>query len=364
MKKLALIVLTLCVPVLAWAATPAGLAASPQWIGTAHDSVFALARRGDELWAATNFGLLLKRHSEPQWQTAYETHGAAVLAIGFSPQGNGVAAGQSGLLLEVPPNSTQWKADNTGVKHRLMWVASNSRGDFLVVGAFGTVLYRPAGGTQWQKLAVPSSEGEEPHLYGAIFVSDDEALIVGENETLIDFDKGKIAQKVELGQPPKSAKPSGSDQGSEQSQEVVTPSLFAVTYCDGMLVAAGQRGLVLTKTLAAESKATPKTGREAGKHAKAEQATGLLAGWQSSEIKGQHDVYGLVCTPTGALVGVSNNGAMVSGTRQANGGINWQVLYAKGLYAPWLSAALPAGDDDFLVAGPGTIWEVSSSNGK
>lgn len=363
MKKLALIVLTLCVPVLAWAATPGGLAASAQWTGTAHDNVFALARRGDELWAATNFGLLLKRHSEPQWQTAFQTHGAAVLAIGFSPQGNGVAAGQGGLLMEVPPNSTQWKTDNSGVKHRLMWVASNSRGDFLVVGAFGTVLYRPAGAAQWQKIAVPSSQGEEPHLYGAIFVSDDEALIVGENETLIDFDKGKIAQKVELGQPPKSAKPSSSDEGGDQ--EVVTPSLFAVTYCDGMLVAAGQRGLVLTKSLAAEGKAAaPKAGRPVRKHAKAEQATGLLADWQSSKIKGRHDVYGLVCTPTGTLVGVSNNGAMVSGTRQANGSIDWQVLYAKGLYAPWLSAALPAGDDDFLVAGPGNIWQVSSSNGK
>lgn len=362
MKKLALIVLTLCVPVLAWAATSGQLAASAQWTGTAHDSVFAFAQRGDELWAATNFGLLLKRHSEPDWKTALQTHGAAVLAIGFSPQGNGVAVGQSGLLMEVQPNSARWTTESSGVKHRLMWVTSNSRGDFLVVGAFGTLLYRPAGSTQWQKIVVPSSEGEEPHLYGAIFVSDDEALIVGENETLVDFDKGKVAQQVELGQPPKSAKPSNPDQ--DQGQGVVTPSLFGVTYCDGMLVAAGQRGLVLTKSLATEGKAAPKAKRAAGKHAKAEQSNGLLADWQSSEIKGQPDVYGLVCTPTGTLVGVSNNGAVVSGTRQAGAGIEWQTLYVKGLYAPWLSAALPAGDDNFLLAGPGNIWEVSSSNGK
>lgn len=364
MKKFALIVLTLCVPVLAWPATPMQPAASVQWSGTAHDSVFALARRGDELWAGTSFGLLLKRNSEPEWRTAIETQGRAVLGIGFSPQGDGVAVGQSGLLMDVKPNTERWTIVNSGVKDRLMWVVSNSRGDFLVVGAFGTVLYRPAGG-QWQKVAVKSAGGEERHLYSAIFVSDDEALIVGENETLMDFGKGKITQGVELGQPPKSSKPGDAGQG-DQGQEAVTPSLFAVTYCDGMLVAAGQRGLVLTKVLSTETKSVAFAEKRAGAtQGKAEvQTNGLLAGWQASGIAGDPDVYGLVCTPTGTLVGVSNNGTIVSGTRQAGTGIEWQTLYAKGLYAPWLSAALPAGDDSFLVAGPANIWEVSLSNGK
>ena len=266
MKKLAFIVFTLCLPALAWAATGEPLA-TIQWNGTAHDGVFALARRGDELWAATNFGLLLKRGSKP-WETAVKSNGNALLGIGFSPQGDGIAVGQNGLLMEVKPNSENWKTQNSGVKHRLMWVASNSRGDFLVVGAFGTVLYRAAGSDQWQKVAVKSSQGEEPHLYGAFFVSDDEALVVGENESLLDFDKGNIVQQVELGQPPASAS-SKSSPGGDQGDTVVTPSLFTVTYCDGMLVAAGQRGLVLSKSLAAETKATPKP---APKRARAKKA--------------------------------------------------------------------------------------------
>ncbi len=366
MKKLAFIVFTLCLPALAWAATGEPLA-TIQWNGTAHDGVFALARRGDELWAATNFGLLLKRGSKP-WETAVKSNGNALLGIGFSPQGDGIAVGQNGLLMEVKPNSENWKTQNSGVKHRLMWVASNSRGDFLVVGAFGTVLYRAAGSDQWQKVAVKSSQGEEPHLYGAFFVSDDEALVVGENESLLDFDKGNIVQQVELGQPPASAS-SKSSPGGDQGDTVVTPSLFTVTYCDGMLVAAGQRGLVLSKSLAAETKATPKPAPKRARGRKKpdkadKQPTGLLADWHSAEISGQPDVYGLACTVGGTLIGVSNNGTIVTGTRQAGTDLAWQTIYAKGLYAPWLSAVLPSGNDNFLVAGPANIWEVSFSNGK
>lgn len=359
MKKLALIVLILCcLPAVAGAAapTPSQPKATVIWTGTAHDDVFAIARRGDELWAATNFGLFLKRKSDTEWKMAYSSPRNALLSMDFASSGEGVAVGQNGLILAVKPNSDQWSVEKSGVTNRLMTVAANSDGDFVAAGSFGTVLYRGAGTHEWQKVKVKALEGEEMHLYSALFLSKSTGVIVGENESILEIENGQITDQVQLGKKPK--------KGSMAAQEgeTATPSLFGVTYCNGMLVAAGQRGLVVSKVLAPEAKTAPKADH---KSSAAGKKNGLLSGWQSSRIPGDPDVYGLTCTQGGTLVGVGNNATIVVGSRQAGTDkIDWQPLHAEGLYAPWLSSALSSNGQGVMVAGPSRIWEVNLTDGK
>lgn len=325
------------------------------WTGTLHDNIFALAKRGDEYWAVSNWGLLLKRGNEPAFAKATKSDGGALLGIAFSAAGDGVAVGQNGVILEAKPNSDDWSAAASPTKERLLGVACNSRGDFVAVGAFGTILYRPSGASEWKKVEMQatSADAELPHVYDAIFVSDDDAILVGENSTMIDLKQGAIAAQIRIGETPKpqvkGKEPTpAQDQGGDEQTGAVTPSLFTITYCDGALVATGQRGLVVTRMLAPENK-----GKDAGK--------GLLADWQTSSINGNPDIYSVTCLPTGTMVGVSNNGLILTASRHGSA-FEWQP-HSVGTSAEWLSSAIPV-DSSAYVGGPAKILQVSFSNGK
>ncbi|HYA35766.1 MAG TPA: YCF48-related protein [Candidatus Binataceae bacterium] len=317
-----------------------------QWSGTSHDNIFAFAKRGDELWACGSFGLLVKRTPDAQWTRVGLELDSALLDIAFSPAGDGVAVGQNGIILEAKPNSQEWTKRDSGVKDRLLGVAANKRGDFIAVGAFGAVVYKAAGTDSWKTINLPAEgDADLPHLYSALFVSDDDALVVGESETLMTLNKGAGVQQLKLGVPAKGA------EGKEapSTAEKVTPSLFALTYCNGMLVAGGQKGLVVRKRIELEGK-------------NADSAKGLLGDWQSSTIAGTPDIYGLTCTASGTLVAVSNNGVYLTATRNGDD-LMWQS-HNLGAGAEWLAAVLPFSNDSVLMASPSSVLEVSIGNGK
>lgn len=347
MKKIVFFVLGVFLIVASGAAANAAdLRVTPVWSGTMHDNVFNFAKRGDEYWAVANFGLLVKRSADASWTRAVKSEGGALLAIAFSPAGDGVAVGQNGVIMEAKPNSQEWTPHDSGIKDRLLGVAVSSRGDFVAVGAFGTILYRAAGSSDWKKVELPATntDAELPHLYDAFFVTDDDAIVVGENQTLIELSKGTAATQIRLGQSAKPGEAANAETGA------VTPSLFAIVYCDDTLIATGQRGVLLTKPLAPENK-----GKDAG-------SKGLLADWQLSTIDGNPDIYGLACLPTGTLVGVSNNGVILSATRHG-AAFDWQ-RHSVGTSAEWLSAAAVINNNSVYVSGPSKILEVSFSDGK
>lgn len=353
MNKIGLLILGLALVAASAGPARAGdLNVKTVWSGTTHDNIFAFAKRGDEYWAVSNWGLLLRRGSEASYTKAVKSDGGALLGIAFSPAGDGIAVGQNGVILEAKPNSEQWSPIASPTKDRLLGVASSSRGDFVAVGAFGTILYRAAGSSDWKKVEMQtaSADAELPHVYDAIFVSDDDAILVGENSTMIDLKNGAIAAQIRVGEkPPGQDKGKPEAQGGEEQTGTVTPSLFTITYCDGALVATGQRGLVMTRMLAPETKGKDVAGK------------GLLSDWQTSSISGNPDLYGLTCLPTGSLVGVSNNGLILTASRRGSA-FEWQP-HSVGTSAEWLSSAIPV-DNSVYVGGPAKILEVSFSDGK
>lgn len=357
MKKIGLLIFGLAFAAAsAMPARAADLNVKTGWTGTTHDNIFAFAKRGDQYWAVSNWGLLLKRAGDSPWNKVTKSAGGSLLGIAFSPAGEGVAVGQNGVILEAKPNSDEWSPANSPVKDRLLAVASSSRGDFVAVGAFGTILYRAAGSSDWKKVEMQatSADAELPHVYDAIFVSDDDAVLVGENSLMIELKKGAVAAQVRFGETAKpQAKGKAEEQagGAEEQTGAVTPSLFTITYCDGALVASGQRGMVLTRVLAPEDK-----GKDVG-------GKGLLADWQTSSISGNPDLYGLTCLRTGSLVGVSNNGLILTAVRHGSA-FEWQP-HSVGTSAEWLSSAIPVDNSNSVyVGGPSKILEVSFGDGK
>jgi hypothetical protein len=317
-------------------ASAAPFAVAPAWLGTPHDMVFGLSMRGEQTWVVGSFGILVKRTPQSPWKLISDTGGMAMLGIAFAPSGDGVAVGQAGSLYEVAKGYDTWTRHDVGTTERLFAVASSAKGEFVAVGAFGTILDRPADSKEWRQVSATWSGGTTPHLYGVLFADDATAIVVGEDETVVAV-KGGIATDVsDLGQMGK-PKPSPNATARQEAAAVagiagagpVEPAFFAIAKCGGAIYASGQQGLLAVK--------------ESG------------ADWQIQTIPGKPDLFGLACTPDGQLIGTSAGFLMV-GTHR-NNEWSWQERPVVPVRLDWIASALPVGSDALLLAGPAAVWE-------
>lgn len=300
---------------LLWVGNPAQAASvrfDPEWTGTRHDFVFALAARGRELWAAGSFGLMLRR-SGGSWQHVSGTGPLSLFGLAFAPNGVGVAVGQVGLVLETEPYSDNWSRHPLDIKRRLFTVAAGPGGDFLIAGQFGSLSYRGPHGSGWRSVATGYSGFTGPNLYQALFVGDETAIAVGEDGTILTVKRGALAASTRVGK----------------------PSLFALARCDGLAIAGGQQGML----------ATSRDG----------------ARWESAQIDGAPDVYGLGCMPGGVLV-ASSTGFLLT-ARHAAGKWKWQKLEPAGILLPWLLPVEPRSDREVFIGGPGGVFSARIGDG-
>jgi photosystem II stability/assembly factor-like uncharacterized protein len=245
-----------------------------------------------------------------QWTPKVETYPLSVLSIGFAPNGTGVATGNMGLLLEMQPNSNDWVRHKYNATNRLFSVAASPANEFLVSGAYGTLLDRPPNGA-WKVIPLGFTGMAIPNLYAVHFLDARKAVIAGESGTIVTLDSGKITKSA-----------------------AVRESLFAVTSCGGMITAGGQSGMIETSE------------------------DGLV--WHPSRIPGNPDLYGFGCLPDGRLVASSSWMYMV-GTRQG-AAWTWQEIRPPG-DIPWFQAILPTDSSNVLISGQGGIWQTGLTNG-
>ncbi len=274
--------------------------------GSSRTWIFGLARRGEELWAVGSFGIQVKRGSSA-WAEAVPPPAQVPLAIAFAPSGTGVVVGQEGALWEMPANGDHWVKTDIGETQRLFAVAASPAGEFLVAGSFGALWDRPAGQTQWQRVPVKWSGFDGPHLYGAIFVDDTRAAVVGERGTVLSVAHGAITDSAEHGE----------------------ESLFAITRCGHTLVAAGQEGFVLF---------------------------GDGSAWQNTRIDTRPDIFGLGCAGGDQVVGTSAGFIEVATVQ--NGLADWRRWEPNPIRIGWLSTALSANGEGLWLAGQGDVWRT------
>jgi len=317
-------------------ASAAPFVVMPAWLGTPHDMVFSIAMRGEQTWVAGSFGILVKRTPQSPWKTISDTGGMAMLGIAFAPSGDGVAVGQAGSLYEVAAGYDTWTRHDVGTTERLFAVAASAKGEFVVAGSFGTILDRPAGSKEWHQVNTTWSSGTTPHLYGVAFADDTTAYVVGEEETVVTVKGGVATDTRDLGTPNKPKVPVGGTpmQAADAAAGIsgaapVEPALFNIVKCGGTLYASGQQGLLVIKEPNAD--------------------------WRTETVPGKPDFFGLACNPDGQLVGTSAGFLMV-GKRQ-NNGWTWQEMPVSPVRLDWIAAALPAGHDTLLLAGPAAVWE-------
>jgi hypothetical protein len=313
----------------------APFAVMPAWLGTPHDMVFNIAMRGEQTWVVGSFGIMVKRTAQSPWKLISDTGGMAMLGIAFAPSGDGVAVGQAGSLYEVATGYDSWTRHDVGTTERLFAVAASSKGEFVAVGSFGTVLDRPAGSKQWHQVNTTWGGGTTPHLYGVLF-DDDTAYVVGEDEAVVTV-KGGIATEIrDLGQMGKPKVPAGATPMQEAAAAAgisgagpVEPAFFTMAKCGGAIYASGQQGLLAVKRGSAD--------------------------WQIQTIPGKPDFFGITCTPDGRLVGTSAGFLMVG--KNQNGGWSWQEMPVVPVRLDWIASAMPIGPDALLLAGPAAVWE-------
>lgn len=320
-------------------ATEPGLKFLPAWTSTSHDFAYAVAVRGEQAYIAGSFGVLretpgcreqggaAKARPNPgskcSWAKVADGQGLAVLGIAFSPAGEGIAVGQSGLMLRAEGGSDDWQSVKLGIKRRLFAVTASSSGAFLVAGELGTLLYRPPGGqfapvkTKWQGYSAPN-------FYGATFIGPDTALVVGEDGWVLTVKNGVLGDAI----------------------STARESLYSVTGCGDRYYSVGEQGLV----------------ESAHEGAAKNGATGIT--WRPSRVPGTPDLYSLACFDHNALVAVGA-GALFRAASLTDNPVWQMVLPPVNARAPWyVDIVAVHSDPGALLAGPGGVWEVKLPNGK
>jgi hypothetical protein len=317
-------------------ASAAPFVVRPSWLGTPHDMVFDITKRGEQTWIVGSFGIMVKRTPQSPWKEISDAGGMAMLGIAFAPSGDGVAVGQAGSLYEVHTGYDTWTRHDIGTTERLFAVASSAKGEFVAVGSFGTIYDRPAGSTDWHKVNATWSGGTTPHLYSVLFADDTTAIVVGEDESVVIVKGGVATDISDLGQMGKAKAPAGETAAQEAAAAAgisgagpVEPSFFTIARCGDAVYASGQQGLLAVK--------------EGG------------ADWRTGIIPGKPDLFGLTCTPGGQLVGTSAGFLMV-GTRR-NNEWSWEERPVVPVRLDWIASAMPAGADTLLLGGPAAVWE-------
>lgn len=278
-----------------------------QGVGTERSWFFSVARRGEELWAVGSRGILLQEADSSEWTQQVARIDRMPLDIAFSSDGAGVVVGQEGSLWELEPQSRDWTARAVDEQQRFFTVAASSSGEFVTAGAFGAIWRRPAASKSWERVPTPWEGWDGPHIYGAHFVDQETAVLVGERGSVLVLRAGRLAEQAEHGD----------------------ESLFSVVGCGGALVTAGQQGLVLI---------------------------GRPSEWQSVRIPENPDLYALGCLDDGTVV-AGSHGFLVVGSL-AEGEWAWRRFNPNPVRIGWYSDILVGPSGELLLAGQGDLWKA------
>ncbi|MFI5316301.1 MAG: WD40/YVTN/BNR-like repeat-containing protein [Myxococcota bacterium] len=246
-------------------------------------SLFAVASRGENVWACGYWGTLLRSGDGGRTWTQPDTPTAETLfAISFADDKNGFAVGASGTILHSTDGGATWAKqavqvpDEMGGTHaldvNLFGVAVLSATEAFAVGDLGTALHTRDGST-WEKLpfdATTYADENVPEriLNAVVFTSPTEGFIGGEFATLLRTHDGGatwIGSRQISGAPPDlylfnvsagggSAAAVGlaggvlvaNADGSEWTSHSVDTSagLFAIAWQGQRGIAAGDRGVL------------------------------------------------------------------------------------------------------------------------
>lgn len=289
---------------------------SPLWIANPFNEAFDIARRGPEIWVVGNFGIALKKGAAAPWKVVSEAGGAAMMSIAFSPSGAGVCVGVRGTVFTIAPDSDVWKPQKSGTSNRLLSVAASSTGEFVAVGTSGTIIDRPTGSETWKRIRARWPGHNPANLYDVDFVAPARAIAVGQDQAIVTLDKGTITNL-------------NVSQATDMEGASTAPALFALTQCDGELLAAGQSGLLMTRS--------------------------FNPTWETSRIPGASSIYGLTCDRNQRVI-VLGTGRVMEGLRDGSAW-QWTARIRRSFgSAGWFAAALPVGPGQFYVAGEHGVW--------
>ena len=201
-------------------------------IGLAHDSIYAVERSQNTIWAVGGHGLVIRSTDNgTQWEPIASPGDFAALDISIDG-GKPVLVGQSGKAFEADVVKGSWTQLETGTDQRLLSVASLSDGGHISVGAFGTIIRRFPDSASFSPVIVDwesvVEDGFEPHLYDVLQTRQGSILIAGEFGMILRSDDGGVNWSL---------------QNSNES------SVFAIhENDDGQLIGVGQAGYIILST--------------------------------------------------------------------------------------------------------------------
>jgi photosystem II stability/assembly factor-like uncharacterized protein len=181
--------------------TSQALEVAPVKSGTAHQALFSIDVRGEQLLAVGTGGQVLASEDGGRaWQTL-QTEGTTLALLGVDQRGaHAVAVGQRGTI--AVRQDGVWRAVSSPTEERLMSVGVNAEGLAVAVGAFGTVLRSVDGGQSWSQVEIewPNLDadqmGIQPHLYDVQFGDDGTVMVVGEYAVVLRSDDGGVNWRV------------------------------------------------------------------------------------------------------------------------------------------------------------------------
>lgn len=199
-----------------WAAQKAGVETNLQAVA-AWDKLRAVAVGNNGLALFTEDG-------GAKWTDAQAPKSAVankLVRVRVQAEGLGYAIGEYNAILKSTDYGKTW-ARLTPEKD-VVWYGFDSAGrKILVAGEFGRIMLSPDEGASWQEIQTPT----KAHLTGVAFRSEQEALLVGLNGTLLrTLDSGKNWQIVSAG---------------------IDEHIYDVIWDGVRYVACGDRGLLIT----------------------------------------------------------------------------------------------------------------------
>ncbi|MBI5920206.1 MAG: photosystem II stability/assembly factor-like protein [Betaproteobacteria bacterium] len=281
--------------------------------GIAHDMLYDLSLEGHNGVAVGDSGLIVETADGGLTWTRQAKTGTSLGLFGVvRKQGHCIATGQNGLIMSAV-DCKQWTIAAPVTKARILSVAVNGAGTAYAVGGFGTLLKSTDWGKTWQKIGIDwtpfTSEGAEPHLYGVHVAEGGEVTLCGEFELILrSKDGGSSWQALRKGK----------------------RSLFGMSIlANGEVYAVGQEGMILKSS-----------------------DNGAI--WHEQESGTQSILTGIWALPDGRVFASGIYTILAS----ADGGKTWQMDGSRPARQGWHQAVTGSGEklqgqQNILVVGSG-----------
>jgi photosystem II stability/assembly factor-like uncharacterized protein len=156
--------------------------------GISHrDKFYALAARGDDLFAVGYPGLLAHSPDRGQSWTLMDPDTDDVLyAIALNQAGQGIIVGRAGLVLTSADGGRSWKKSDSGVTSHLFDVALSEQGQAWAVGHLGVILHSADAGASWQAQSYDATLPAPTDAQGADAFSNALSAAEQENEDAVE----------------------------------------------------------------------------------------------------------------------------------------------------------------------------------